>query len=141
MADLTPGIYRLTKDFENTTSYADKRKKHDWRARETLKAGMRFTIQADDLCGEASKPRLHLYRTRDYSSHGVWEKEELFKQLIPLLAAEAPSVDSVYARHYIDSPGSDQSFIVDVLLKQGKITLADVETAIVQRHAELDKGE
>ncbi len=136
---MTPGIYRLTKDFKNTSMYTDKRKKHDWRAREVIKAGTRFTVDASDLEGHATKARLHLYRTRDYSSLGVWEREELFKQLAPLLEAEPPSIDTLYARHYIDSPGSDQSFIVDVLLAQGKITLEDVETAIVQRHAELDK--
>ena len=119
---MNPGTYTLIQDFESPLKY-DKRFKGDWRRRGIIPAGTVFYVRLN-----CNGPYLEAFPELDSHMHAVsngpkskWR--DLFSLLDPL--QEKPS--QFIKREY---PGSTALRVLDILFKQGKITLQDVIDAL-----------
>lgn len=124
------GKYLLNKDIVNPDS--DRRCKRDWRYEPILKAGTLFYIQGDKISPEG----IRSYEIRDY--HALSYKCLLFyeKTTDPLILEilsnitriEEKTVGDIFNGR--DSLGTDSAAtILAHLVEQGKLTVADIETA------------
>lgn len=129
MAELQPGTYQLTRDVENPKP--DRRSRSDWRLQAVLEKGTRF-VATREVYGSVEVTALRRFGSyRDATPHFC---EEVFNAIVPYLERVADKPTDLLARRgYVDGM---RGLVLDRLFATGKITLADVESALNEIEAE-----
>lgn len=124
MAELQPGTYRLTREVANPEP--DRRQRYDWRALVTMEKGTLFVV-------ETRHPGVTVIR-RQNGSLSEPEGMPLFEAIAPYLepVTERPT-DLLARRGYVHNM---RGHVLDRLFAAGKVTLADVESALNEIEAE-----
>lgn len=127
LEDLTPGIYRLTRDVP--APLKDKRIKHEWRYLPCEK-GMTFLVQDDPTHGLRE-----ICAVRGYYHQSFSVKDSAALELISALErVEHPSaVQHLKMRWRESSAGA----VLNTLVEQKRITLEDID-AILELHDKED---
>jgi len=129
---MKPGIYRLTCDVTNP--HPDRRSKRDWRKLPVWKAGTIFYVKIDR---EYGFPVMHSGRWHHQDLRGHRQSPDSeWTALVPHLEpVEIDSVDRLLRADYHVGRGLGEHVLpeaVQLLIDQGKITLADLSAAMTE---------
>lgn len=140
----------VTEDVENPA--VDRRHKRDWRYAPVVPAGTRFIVEVfatevEEIEGvRIERQRFRIsHATQSWSIYGAavngevkveeWDKEgALLLHLLPRLRERERTVDDVVTQH-----GWGARAFLEVLVKHGKVTVADIDDAVRLEHAEDDE--
>lgn len=123
LEDLTPGIYRLTRDVP--APRRDKRIKHEWRYQPCTK-GMSFLVQ--DV---PSTNRREISAIRGYRHQAFDMKDSAVAELLSALErVERPSATQHLAMRWRENAAEA---VLNTLVEQKRITLEDID-AILELH-------
>lgn len=127
----------------------DRRSKRDWRRAETVPAGTRITVEAYPEDREVIEGVEFVRRTfrlshtaQTWSIHGTavngafrfnrdTKDDSLFAALLPHLRERARTIDDIATQY-----GWSARAFLDALVKQGKVTVADIDEAVRLEMAE-----
>lgn len=130
--DLTPGIYRLTRDVPSPRR--DKRITRDWRYT-PCPQGMTFVVQtAHPRPGE-----LELFAVRDYSTHRLFAGEPETAELVVALERVSHPTATQHLKMRWRENSADA--VLNTLVADGTIALADIDAILARHDAELDAEE
>jgi hypothetical protein len=130
MVDIKPGTYRLTRDVINP--HPDRRMRRDWRALPVVPAGTMFAVSlwCPGTDNETVELKAHSSVGHDWS---IGPSNDLFDLIAPFLyPVEESPTDYLLRETYEHHAGR----LLDILVTQGKLTLADVVEALEAYKAE-----
>lgn len=130
------GVYRLARNVENPTP---DRRKNEWRAAPTIKAGTVFHVVAADKSffgATAGQPWSRLYVLGDYMSRYVPLHDPLGQALIPALVPEGESLGVLLYTSGEDGEGVNKIPLRAILarLVERKIVTLDQVREIIEEH-------
>jgi hypothetical protein len=128
---MKPGTYILTRNVENPKP--DRRQRHDWRAKVTWEAGVKFAVA--EYQPPVGKTSALLMRPARGGGSAVYAHENSFKVLAEALSPVEETVVDWLRRESVNPPLEALS-ILGKLAERGKISLVDVQEISKELEAE-----